>query len=310
MIKRQIVEELHRSARRNFERRRTIINGYNETFQADLVEMIPYAKQNRNFKYILTVIDNFSKFAWAFPIKAKTGLEVTKAMERILKSGSVPKNLHTDMGKEFFNSHFKKLTDLYKINHYTTYSTKKAAIVERFNRTLKNKMWKMFSFEGSYKWINSLQKLVDEYNNTVHRTIKMKPIDVDAACEGRLLRTVYANEIVKGRRRPRRPKFKVGSHVRISKYKSVFDKGYTPNWTTEIFKVRKVQYTDPYTYLLEDEKGDDIEGGFYEHEIQSVKHPDAFLVEKFIRKKGDNVYVKWLGFDQTHNSWIKKKDVL
>lgn len=306
MMKQQIVEELHRSARRNYRRRQFDIRGYNETFQADLVEMIPYAKENRNYKYILTVIDNFSKYAWAYPIKNKSAVETTAAMEKILKSGSVPKNIHTDMGKEFYNDHFQKLMKLYKINHYSTYSTKKAAIVERFNRTLKNKMWKMFSMQGSYKWINQLSKLVDEYNNTVHRTIKMKPAEVDEGYERNLLRTVYAKKIVIRRS----PKFKVGSHVRISKYKSIFSKGYTPNWTTEIFRIRKVLYTDPFTYLLEDEKGNEIAGGFYEQEIQKVKYPDAFLVEKIIRRKGDKVYVKWLGFDNTHNSWVNKKDVI
>lgn len=306
MAKQQLVDELHRSARKKFPRRRTVIKGINETLQADLVEMIPYAKENKNFKYILTVIDVFSKIAWATPIKNKTGLEVTQAMEKIIKSGIVPKNLHTDMGKEFFNSNFKKLMDLYKINHYSTYSTKKAAIVERFNRTLKNKMWKKFSFNGSYKWLNLLSKLVDEYNNTVHRTIGMKPIDVDKTAERRLQKTVFANRI----ELHRQPKFKIGDHVRISKYKSIFDKGYTPNWTTEVFTVRKVQLTDPCTYLLADSTGTDIVGGFYEYEIQKVMYPDLMLVEKIIRRKGNKVYVKWLGFDKTHNSWVNKKELL
>lgn len=306
MEKKQIVDELHRSARKKFNRRRTIMKGHNETFQADLVEMIPYAKENGGFKYIMTVVDIFSKKSWAFPLKTKNGLEVTKSMAKLLKCGHIPKNLHTDMGKEFFNSHFKKLMESYRINHYTTFSTKKAAICERFNRTLKDKIWRMFSYQGSYKWLKSLQKLIDEYNNTVHRTIQMKPNDVDAEAEERLLRTVYANNI----ELRRRPKFKLGDHVRISKYKNLFDKGYTPNWTTEVFKIRKVQFTDPYTYLLEDGKGDPIVGGFYEPEIQIVKFPDTFLVEKFIRSKGDKVYVKWLGFDKSHNSWVNKKDVL
>lgn len=142
MTKEQVVDEIHRSARKNFPRRRTIIKGINDTLQADLVEMIPYAKENKNVKYILTIIDIFSKFAWAFPLQNKTGTEVAQTLDRLFKSGTVPDNFHTDMGKEFFNSHVKKLFDAHKINHYYTCSTKKAAIVERFNRTLKNKMWK------------------------------------------------------------------------------------------------------------------------------------------------------------------------
>lgn len=306
MSKKQVVDELHRSARKNFPRRHTLAIGINETLQADLVEMIPYAKENKNTKYILTVIDIFSKFAWAFPVKNKTGLEVTQAMTKIMKSGVVPKNIHTDMGKEFFNVHFKKLMDSYGINHYTTYSTKKAAIVERFNRTLKNKMWKRFSFNGSYKWLKILPELVDEYNNTIHRTIQMRPIDVDQSAERQLKHLVYANEI----RIARPPKFKVGDHVRISKYKNLFEKGYTPNWTAEIFQVRKVRYTYPYTYLLQDYKGNEIIGGFYQHEIQKAMYPDVFLIEKVLRRKGNKEYVKWLGFDSSHNSWIDKEDVV
>lgn len=304
--KQQIVDEIHSSARRNFTRRTTVIKSKNETLQADLVEMIPYSKENKNIRYILTVIDIFSKFAWALPIKNKTGAVVAQALENIFESGVVPKNFHTDMGKEFFNSHVKRLMDLYKINHYSTYSTKKAAIVERFNRTLKNQMWKQFSFNGSYKWLDLLPKLVDDYNNTVHRTIGMKPIDVDVEAERRLRNTVFANKF----EIRRRPKFKVGDHVRISKYKSVFDKGYTPNWTSEIFKIRKVQHTVPYTYLLEDAEGTEILGGFYECEILKVLYPDLFLVEKIIRRKGNKVYVKWLGFDNSHNVWLDKENVL
>lgn len=306
IMKQQIVDELHRSVRRNFDRRKTEIRGHNETFQADLVEMIPYAKENRNFKYILTVIDVFSKYAWAFPIKTKSAAETTSAMEKILKSGAVPKNIQTDMGKEFFNDKFKKLTKLYQINHYSTYSTKKAAIVERFNRTLKSKMWKMFSFNGSYQWVNMLKKLLDEYNNTVHRTTKMKPAEVNRSNEKDLLQTVYANKIVIRHR----PKFKVGDYVRISKYKTIFSKGYTANWTTEIFRVRRVLYTDPFTYLLEDEHKNEVAGGFYEYEIQKTKYPNVFRVEKILRKKGDKVYVKWLGFDHSHNSWVNKENVM
>lgn len=306
MGKQQIVDEIHSSARKTFPRRHTIIRSKNETWQADLVEMIPYSKENKNIKYILTVIDIFSKYAWAIPLKNKTGLEVMQALKKILESGAVPRNFHTDMGKEFFNSHVKKLLDTYEINHYTTYSTKKAAIVERFNRTLKDKMWKKFSFNGSYKWLSLLPKLVDEYNNTVHRKIGMKPVDVDEEAERRLKNTTFSNRI----EIRRKSKFRIGDHVRISKYKSVFDKGYTPNWTTEIFKIRKVQHTDPYTYLLQDEKGNPILGGFYEYEILKVLYPDLFLVEKILRRKGSQVFVKWLGFDNSHNMWINKKDVL
>lgn len=310
MSKEQVVRELHRSARRNFFRRKTIIKGLNETFQADLVEMIPYAEVNRSFKYILTVIDVLSKFAWAVAVKTKSGKNVTRAMETIFKSSKrIPKNLHTDKGKEFFNQHFQQLMAKNGINHYSTYSTKKAAIVERFNRTLKGKMWKAFSQQGSYKWLTILPELVADYNNTKHRTIRMKPNEVTENNEKHLMRTVYTDhvrlDIGKGRE-----KIKLNDHVRISKFKSEFAKGYTPNWTSEIFQVYKVQGTVPTTYLLRDYEGNVIQGGFYAHEIQKVKYPNIYLVEKVIRKKGNRIFVKWLGFDSTHNSWIDESKLL
>lgn len=305
MSKIQVVNELHRSARKNFERRRTDMIGINDTYQIDLVEMIPYASENRNFKYILTVIDIFSKYAWAIPIKTKNKTDVTNGMLSILKSGSIPKNIHSDMGTEFYNSVFQNVMKKYQINHYSTFSVMKASIVERFNRTLKTKMWKKLHFQGSYKWVNILHEIVDNYNNSKHSTIRMKPIDVKRSDENRLLSTVYnyKNSMHK-------PKFQLGDSVRISKFKSIFSKGYTPNWTSEIFRVFEIKYTQPVTYFIKDYQGNEIKGGFYGYELQKAMHPDVYLVERIIRSKGSKIYVKWLGFDQTHNSWIDRLDLV
>lgn len=305
-IKRQVVGELHQSARKNFLRRKTLMVGIDDTYQIDLVEMLPYAAENKNFKYILTVIDIFSKYAWAIPMKTKAAKDATNAMATILNADHIPRNIHSDMGKEFFNTEFQRLMQRHKINHYTTYSTKKAAIVERFNRTLKTRMWKQLHFRGSYKWLDLLQTLVNDYNNTKHRTIKMKPKDVTKAHEKDLLRSVYMYE---SRHHPKLNKFKVGDHVRISKYKNVFEKGYTPNWTSEIFQIAKVQLTQPATYMLKDYQDNEIKGAFYELELQKVKHSDVYLIEKILKKRGNKLFVKWLGFDNTHNSWVNKNDV-
>lgn len=304
-VKRQVVEELHKPARKNFKRRRIIIKSLKDLFQADLVEVIPYARENRGYKYILVVINCFSKYVWALPLKNKTGPEVSKVMESVLKQ-QTPNNLQTDSGLEFFNSHFEKLMKKYKVNHYNVFSEKKAAIVERVNRTLKNMMWKEFSFRGNYKWLDVLPKIVYQYNNKKHRTIGMKPIDVTEKHEKHLLNTAYNHIKISDLH----TKFKVGDHVRISKLRGKFAKGYQPNWSTEIFTIRKIQYTNPTTYLLKDENNKDILGGFYKEQLEKVKYSDVYLVEKVLKKRGDNVYVKWLGFDNKHNSWINNKDVV
>lgn len=307
MSKLQVVNELHRDVRKKFNRRKTDMRGIGDTLQADLVEMIPYAKANKSIKYMLTVIDIFSKMAYARPVKNKTGIEVARALKSVFEKINRPiKNLHVDQGKEFYNENVTKLLNDYKIKRFSTFSTNKAAIVERFNRTLKKNMWKRFSLQGTYKWLKILDELVSEYNHTKHRTIKMKPIDVRKSDEQRLLDTVYNYKI----HLPHKIKFKVGDYVRLRKYNHIFEEGYTPNWTTEIFKIRKIQYTNPVTYLLSDFEGKDIQGSIYEEELQSAKNPNVYLVEKILRKKNNKVFVKWLGFDNSHNSWIAVKDVL
>jgi len=162
----------------------------------------------------------------------------------------------------------------------------KASVVERFNRTLKNDMWNMFTLNENYKWIDLLSRLVSNYNARKHRTIGMRPVDVIPAVAERLLATVYSAIKIAGP-----AKFKVGDSVRVSKYKTVFEKGYTPNWITEVFKIIKVQRINPVIYLFEDYRGKSIAGA-YEYELHRATHPDIYLVEKVLRKRGNEVYVK------------------
>lgn len=304
-IKQDVVNELHKPARRRFMRRRVIIKGFDDLWQADLMEFLPHSRLNNGYKYILVVIDCFSKYLWTQPVKSKRGQDVRDAMEKILKGPRRAKNLQTDLGKEFYNTFFKNLMQKYDINHYSTYSTTKAAIAERVIRTLKDKLYREFSMRGEYKWIDILSTVTDQYNSLKHSTIKMRPRDVTIKHEKRLLNSVYNNIKISGLRR-----FRVGDVVRISKHKSVFDKGYTPNWSTELFIIEKAQITNPATYLLKDVSARPILGSFYEWELQKAKHPDVYLVEKVLRRKGDKVYVKWLGLNNLHNSWIDKHNVL
>lgn len=298
--RKQVVREIHKPARRNFIRRRTILKGVDDLWQMDLMELQPYARINRGNKYILVVIDCYSKFIWTRRLKNKSAIQVTNAMIDVLKNieGRIPKNLQTDHGKEFYNAKFAKLMKEHGINHYSTFSIKKAAIAERAIRTLKTWLYKNFSMRGTYKWIDVIDKITQDYNRRRHRTTGMKPCDVKSDTK----LTVYDHtKMIK------KSKFHVGDVVRISKFKSIFEKGYTPNWTTELFKIRKVQLTNPTTYLLEDMEGVPVSGGFYEEELQKAKYTDFYLVEKVLRKKGKNILVKWLGMNKT--DWIDKTDL-
>lgn len=308
--KQMIIDELHKPARRNFPRRNVVLKGIRDLFQADLVEMCPHSGENNGFKYILTLINCFSKMAYARPLKSKSGRETSKAMEKILKKSSLKfKHLQTDEGKEYYNKIFSNLMEKCKINHYSTHSDKKAAIIERFNRTLKSAMYKQFSLRGSYKWIDILQKLIDEYNNRVHRTIRMKPIEVNERNEMQVKKNI--SNATKPKPELRHPsKFEEGDQVRISKFKGIFTKGYLPNWSNEVFEVLRVQPTTPATYLLKDNRGHIIEGGFYGHELLKSISGDVYLIDKIIKRRGNKYLVRWHGFDKSQDSWVSKSDLL
>ncbi|KAE9523779.1 hypothetical protein AGLY_015839, partial [Aphis glycines] len=175
--------------------------------------------------------------------KTKTACEVTGAMTKILISRS-PKLLQVDNGKEFYNLKFDMLMTKHNIKKYSTYSTTKACFVERFNRTLKTNMYREFTAQGSHKWLSILPILIDNYNNSKHRTIGMTPVQAE---ENPALVTLKQRTIVN-----RKVKFHVGDKVRISTQKGIFTKGFLPNWSTEMFAIVKINKTEPPTYQLHD----------------------------------------------------------
>lgn len=308
--KTEIVNELHRPARRNFPRRNTILKGLNDLHQCDLVDMGSFSKLNKGYKYILTIINCFSKVAEAYPLKTKSAKEVATAMKQYLtNNNNIVKNLQTDMGTEFYNKSFQNLMKLFNINHYSTFSELKAAIIERFNRTLKNVMYKKFSLRGTYKWIDILPELINNYNNTKHRTIGMKPKEVNKLNEHIVKNRIIKSTLPKPERHPPRT-FKLDDNVRISKTKSVFDKKYFPNWTNEVFTIYRIHPSTPETYILKDKKGSILHGTFYGHELLKSKTGDVYLIDKVLRQKGDKMLVQWLGFDRSKSTWINKKDIV
>ncbi|XP_043476190.1 uncharacterized protein LOC122507506 [Leptopilina heterotoma] len=166
-------------------------------------------------------------------------------------------------------------------------------------------MWMQLSLRGNYKRYDILPTLISNYNDAKHRTIGMKPKDVTTE-----VIKILKERISKLRKIPlRQPKYKIGDKVRVSKYKNVFEKGYTPNWTTEIFTVDQVVSTQPVTYKLNDYQDQPISGGFYEEELLKVKYSDIYLVEKILKARGNKVLVKWLGFDNSYNTWEDKANV-
>ena len=309
-LSQQDVYTLHKPARRHYKRSRVIVPGIDAQFQADLVDVQNLSRYNKGYKYLLTCIDIFSKYAWVVPLKTKQGQELVKAFQMILSSGRKPNKLQTDQGTEFLNRVFQKFLRDNKINFFTVNSGLKASVVERFNRTFKNKMYKYFTAKNTLTYINVLPQLVSSYNNTYHRSIKMKPSQVTKANEAQVWDSLYGNDVEKRVRF----KFQVGDRVRISKVKRMFEKSYLPNFTEEIFTVYKRMARQVPVYKLKDDAGEILDGTFYEPELQKIiKNDDVYRVEKILRKRKRKgiveYFVKWKGYPDKFNSWIAESNI-
>ena len=182
---------------------------------------------------------------------------------------------------------------------YSIHNEGKSVVAERFIRTLKTKIYKYMTSISKNAYINKLEDIVGEYNNTYHRKIKMKHVEFK--------NNTYID--FKKEVNDKDPKFKVGDHVRISKYKNIFAKGYTPNWSEEVFVIKKVKNTVPWTYVINDLNGEKIIGIFYEKELRKTNQKE-FRTDKVIKRKGGKFYVKWKGYDSSFNSWIDKKNLV
>ena len=288
----QLANELHKPIIRKFEKRKVYSTFKDNIWGADLADMPLLSKYNKGIRFLLCVNDIFSKYAWVVPLKVKKGISFVKAFQSILKqSNKKPNKIWVDKGSEFYNAYFKKWLGDNDIVMYSTYNEEKSVVAERFIRTLKSN----FTSTSKNMYIDKLDDIVDKYNNTYHTTIKMKPIDVKDNTHINTSKEINNKD----------PKFKVGDHVRISKYKNIFAKGYMPNWSEEVF----VKNTIPRTYVINDLNGEEITGTFYEKELQKTNQ-EEFRIEKVVRRKGNKLYVKWKGYDNSFNSWIDKANLV
>lgn len=264
----------HAPIRHKFTRNRIMAYGVDDCWQADLVDLSSLAESNGGYKYMLTVIDVLSKYAWIRLLKNKFGQSVLKAFQSVFKEGRRPRNLTTDEGKEFVNRNFQSFLKKLKIRFFAAVNDTKAAVAERFNRTLKTKMWRFFTANGSLRYLDAIQDLVTSYNHTEHRSIgRLRPVDVTKKNERTVWEILYRQRFPGEQlNKPKVPRFKEGDKVRISKYKGTFEKGYLPNWTSEIFTVHNVKppgflgSTEPM-YHLRDEYDNIIVGSFYEPQM-------------------------------------------
>jgi transposase InsO family protein len=259
---------IHKPTRRQFPRSKIYASMKNDLWEADLTEVQKLARYNDKVRYLLTVVDVFSKVAYVEPLLSKKGEQVAKAFARVLRKAH-PLNLRTDQGSEFKSKFFRNLLSQYQINHYMTNEGDiKTGVAERFNRTIKSRIYKLMTFKRSSRYLDDLENLVRGYNSSFHRSIGMPPRDVTETNS----RTVWDRLFGQGRKNTRThtPKFRVGDSVLITRDKDIYGRGYTPNWRSEIFSVTHRFNHYPYRYKIADSDGEVLLGSFYEPELQII----------------------------------------
>ena len=260
-LKSQDAYTLHKRTRKP-KFRRTLVFKPRDLWQIDLLDMQKYSKENDGYRYICVIIDCFSRYVWVKPLKNKTGKTTVKALALLLMNER-PKLIQADQGTEFFNRDVKRMLEAFGPKLYHTYTDKKAAIVERVQRTLRGRLGRLFTKRGNFKWIDKIDDIVTAYNNTHHSSIKMKPADVDEEH----IANIFFNSLPNLKKTI---KFSNGDRVRILIKKNQFAKEFEKSWSEEIFKIKRIQNTNPITYLIEDLDGEDIIGGFYTEELQAL----------------------------------------
>ena len=299
---------LHKPVRKTFPRRQVIVSGRLQQFQADLIDLRTLKKANDGYSYLVTCIDVFSKFAWCVPLKDKFGSSLVKAFKEIFRKTLPPRRLQTDKGTEFKNREFQEFLKEKKIHFFTTENEDiKASIVERFNRTLKERMWRYFTFRRTLRYLEEIPKLLRSYNNSPHRSIGMTPSDVNDENQEEVWQRLYG--LKKGGEKKQTHQLSVGDRVRLAKMRGPFKKGYTPSWTQELFTIDRLHCSNPPTYIIVDDAGEKIAGTFYEQEVQKVGDKPTYRIDEILKQRrgkgGKKEYlIRWAGYDASFDSWI------
>lgn len=307
----QLAYTLHHPARRRWTRNKIIVEEKDEQWEADLVDMQEFSRFNSGYKYIITLVDVFSKYAYAIPIKSKSAKDMSEALLKLFREHT-PEQLRTDQGLEFRNSAVQTVLKDLSIQYFTTKEdTIKCAVVERFNRTLKGRMYKYFTSKGTRRWMDVLDKLVYAYNHAWHSSIKMAPIAVNDANKQKVFEALYGYKNMRELLMAKHSKklFKVGDKVRLKYKLSVFDKSYYPNWSDNIYEIINITtYQSKPFYILKDQQQNILPRRFYAEDLQKVNE-NYYRVDKILkrqRREGElQYYVSWIGYPSSYNSWIK-----
>ena len=302
----------HKRVVTRFPRRKTIVSGPGVQLQADLLDVSRLADSNDGVKFLLTIVDAFSRKGWARPLRSKSGRDVAASLGAFFRNNKGYRLLQTDKGKEFDNAEVARVLREARVRRFTTENeTVKASIVERFNRTLRDRLARYMTYRDGDRYADALQPLVDSYNRTPHGSTGVPPAKVDETNQEDVWFRLFEEDASPGVRAPR---LSPGDHVRISKARGAFERGYTPNWSEEVFVVSEtVVDARPVVYRIRDLAGEDVRGTFYEQELQLVEKPEEFRIAEVIktrrRRGGKELFVRWAGYPQSFNSWVPERNL-
>jgi transposase InsO family protein len=300
---------LNAQVKRKFPRIKILSRGVYHQFQADLVDMQQFANENDGIKYLLTCIDVTSRYAWVVPMKNKTAKSTVSAFKTIIDEGNVPELLQTDDGSEFLAKEFQDYCKKEGISHFVAPSNSNCAFVERFHRTLKMRMTRLWTLRANHRYIDHLQDLVDNYNETVHSVTKMKPVEVN---EENQLDAIKNSNYYGYKKLPfGNPKYKIGDYVRVTRVRTQFQRETDDKFLDKIFEIAEVCPSVPITYRLKSfVTGEKYPERFYEPEL--IKYTGdvgekEYQIERLMDVKTEGrrkmVLVKWAGYDESEASW-------
>ena len=243
-----IDEKYSKPPRRNYPTNKIIYNHIDEIWSIDLADMIDYKiSNNKGFRYIFIVIDNFSKYLWAIPLKNKYSQTIKNEFSNIITTSKrKPLKIESDRGSEFYNSIFQNILKSKNIQHYSRFTDKGPSIAERVIRTVRNLLKKPIFLAGNADWLSELPSVVKKYNNTIHHSTKIKPIDASRKSNGKL---VYNN--LKDKRKKLNPKYKLGQLVRTADIKKVFSKGDSTNYSYKLYTITEVIHDTIPSYRID-----------------------------------------------------------
>jgi hypothetical protein len=309
-LKQQESYILHQPPPKVYPHQKILMSSIDEQWDADLLSMIQFSRKNNGYKYLAVFIDIFSRYIWVEPMKTKTGGEMVQVLARIFKTGRKPLNIRTDRGTEYTNNIVQHYLKREHVHHFVAYNPIHASYAERVIRTLKGKIYRLFTDRQTHNYITYLADIVDGYLDTVHGSTGMRPIDITTKNEQTIYEKLYLPQQLAEEKKPLAYKFKTGDKVHLLMDRSTFNKGYKETYFQEIFEIVQRTPTHPPRYKLADLLKEVLNGSFYEQQLVKVNYNTStmFRIEKVVRyrktDKGKEALVRWQGYPTKFDTWL------